>query len=107
MAWHFDPPVVVEAARFKPGDATIVIYRQIGPGPKDKRVTAIAFPGKARTPIYVSCNQTSGPVSESKIPSRGLAEALEQCWCCAPEGQSCTPGNQTGLGKALLVQCFK
>ena len=54
-----------------------------------------------------SCSQTTGPVSESTIPARGLAEALEECWCCAPSGQTCTPGNKTGLGRALLVQCFK
>jgi hypothetical protein len=122
LAWHFDAPVIAEAARFKPGDPLIVIYRQTSP--KEKRVTAVAFPGKAKTPIYVnltsdrvvlrsaagvngSCSQTTGPVSESTIPSRGLAEALEECWCCAPSGQTCTPGNKTGLGRALLVQCFK
>lgn len=122
LAWHFEPPVIAEAARFKPGSPLIVIYRQVTP--KQKRVTAIAFPGTAKTPIYVnmtservvlrtaaavggSCNQTSGQVSESKIPSRGLAEAMEECWCCAPDGQTCTPGNKTGLGRALLVQCFQ
>jgi hypothetical protein len=122
LAWHFDRPVIAEAARFKPGDPLIVIYRQTSP--KEKRVTAVAFPGKAKTPIYVnltsdrvvlrsaagvngSCNQTTGPVSESTIPSAGLAEAMEECWCCAPFGETCTPGNKTGLGRALLVQCFK
>ena len=122
LAWHFDPPVIAEAVRFKPGDPVIVIYRQTSP--KQKRVTAVAFPGSAKTPIYMnlttervvlrsaagvngSCSQTTGPVSESTIPSRGLAEALEECWCCAPSGQTCTPGNKTGLGRALLVQCFK
>jgi len=122
LAWHFDAPVIAEAARFKPGDPLIVIYRQTSP--KQKRVTAIAFPGSAKTPIYVnmtsdrvvlrssagqngSCNQTSGPVSESTIPSRGLAEVMDECWCCAPQGETCTPGNKSGLGRALLVQCFK
>ena len=122
LAWHFDTPVITEAARFKPGDPLIVIYRQTSP--KEKRVTAVAFPGKAKTAIYVnltgdrvvlrssagvngSCSQTTGPVSESTIPSRGLAESLEECWCCAPQSQSCTPGNHTGLGRALLVQCFR
>jgi hypothetical protein len=122
LAWHFEAPVIAEAARFKPGAPLIVIYRQVTP--KQKRVTAIAFPGTAKTPIYVnmtservvlrsaaavggSCGETSGPVSESKIPSRGLAEAMEECWCCAPDGQTCTPGNKTGQGRALLVQCFQ
>jgi len=122
LAWHFEAPVIAEAARFKPGDPLIVIYRQTAP--KQKRVTAIAFPGSAKTPIYLnmtsdrvvlrssagvngSCSQTSGPVSESTIPSRGLAEVMDECWCCAPQGETCTPGNKSGLGRALLVQCFK
>ena len=90
LAWRFDATIVAEAAKFKAGDPVIVIYRQIGPGPKDKRVTAIAFPGSAKSPIYTnltservvvrsaagvggSCSQTAGPVSESTIPVRGLA----------------------------------
>jgi hypothetical protein len=124
LAWHFDAAVIAEVARYSAGDPLIVIYRQTGPGPKDKRVTAIAFPGRAKTPIYVNmtierivlrtaasvggtCDKTSGPVSESKIPSRGLAEAMSDCFCCAPDGQTCTPGTKTGLGRAYLVQCFK
>jgi hypothetical protein len=122
LAWHFDPAVIAEAARFEPGDPLIVIYRQTTP--KQKRVTAIAFPGSAKSPIYVnmtgdrvvirssggvdgSCSQTSGAVSESVIPRGGLAELMDECWCCAPAGDTCTPGNKSGLGRALLVQCFK
>ena len=52
LAWHFNAPVIAEAARFKPGDPLIVIYRQTSP--KEKRVTAIAFPGTAKSPIYVN-----------------------------------------------------
>jgi len=80
LAWHFEAPVIAEAARFKPGDPLIVIYRQTSP--KQKRVTAIAFPGTAKSPIYLnltgdrvvirsaagvagSCDQTSGAVSET------------------------------------------
>jgi hypothetical protein len=123
MAWHFDAPIVAEAKRFKPGDPVIVIYRQTSP--KQKRVTALAFPGSAKAPIYVnltgervvlrsaaaaadgSCDQTSGPVSESTIPNRGLAEVMDGCWCCAPVGASCTPGTKSGLGRAFLAQCFR
>jgi hypothetical protein len=123
LAWRFDAAVIAEAARFKPGDAMIVIYRQIAPN--EKRVTALAFPGAASTPIYVNttgsrvvvrsgpavdgaCGQpNAGPISEATIPSGGLAEVLEACWCCAVPGESCTPGNKSGLGRALLVQCFK
>ena len=112
------------SARFKAGAPLIVIYRQIGPGPKDKRVTAIAFPGSAKSPIYTNltgervvlrsvagvggrCEQTTGSVSESVIPDGGLAEVLEDCWCCAPAGETCTPGTRSGLGRAYLAQCFK
>jgi hypothetical protein len=124
LAWRFDATIVAEAAKFKAGDPVIVIYRQIGPGPKDKRVTAIAFPGSAKSPIYTnltservvvrsaagvggSCSQTAGPVSESTIPVRGLAEVMDECWCCAPAGETCTPGTKSGLGRAFLAQCFK
>lgn len=122
LAWHFDTKVVAEAARFKPGDPVIVIYRQTSP--KEKRVTALAFPGTARTPIYVNltgdrivirsaagvggaCDETSGTVSESTIPNGGLAEVIEACWCCAPAGETCTPGTRSGQGRAFLAHCFK
>ncbi len=123
LGWRFDPRVVAEAARFKPGDPMIVIYRQIAPN--EKRVTALAFPGSASTPIYVNttgarvvvrssaavdgaCGRAeAGPVSEATIPSGGMAEVLEACWCCAAHGETCTPGNKSGVGRALLVRCFK
>jgi len=123
LAWRFDPALIAEAARFKPGEPMIVIYRQVTPN--EKRVTAVAFPGTATTPIYVNmtgsrvvlrsapfvngvCGQPhAGPVNESTIPSGGLAEVMEACWCCAASGDSCTPGNKSGLGKALLVNCFE
>ena len=123
LAWRFEAGVLAEMARFKPGDAMIVIYRQVAPN--EKRVTAIAFPGSASTPIYVNttgsrvvvrsgpavggaCGQpNAGPISESTIPDGGLAEVLETCWCCAPPGETCVPGNQSGRGRALLVQCFR
>ena len=53
------------------------------------------------------CEQTTGSVSESVIPDGGLAEVLEDCWCCAPAGETCTPGTRSGLGRAYLAQCFK
>src|SRR5262245_5751579 len=59
LAWRFSAPVVEEASHFKPGDPMIVIYRQVGP--KDKRVTALAFPGTAANPTYV--NMTGGRVT--------------------------------------------
>jgi hypothetical protein len=122
MAWHFEPAIVAEAARFKPGDPVIVIYRQISP--KLKRVTALAFPGSAKSPIYVNltgervvirsvagvdgaCETTSGAVSESTIPVGGLADIMDGCWCCAPVGSTCTPGTKSGLGRAFLAQCFR
>jgi hypothetical protein len=123
MAWRFDPRVVAEAAKFKPGDRMIVIYRQIASN--EKRVTALAFPGSAATPIYVNTTGArvlvrstaavdgvcggpeTGPVTEAVIPAGGLAEVLEGCWCCALSGESCTPGNKSGNGRALLVHCFE
>ena len=80
------PPRVIEEviAKFKVGDPMIVIYRQISDS--DKRVTAVAFPGSAATPIYVNttgsrvlvrtspmvggvCGQPdAGPISESIFP---------------------------------------
>lgn len=123
LAWRFNPRVVEEAAQFKPGDRMIVIYRQIASN--EKRVTALAFPGSAKTPIYVNttgqrvlvrsvapvdgvCGQPGeGKVTEAVIPDGGIAEVLEGCWCCATDGESCTPGNKSGNGRALLVHCFQ
>lgn len=122
LAWRFEPAVIAEAARFKPGAKVIVIYRQISA--TEKRVTALAFPDAAAKPTYVnltresvvlrsapasggSCEQpTAGPVSESTIPPGGRAEALEACWCCALAGGACSTATKAGAGKALLVQCF-
>jgi hypothetical protein len=50
---------------------------------------------------------SAGPVSEYTVPSGGVAEVLEACWCCAVPGEPCTPGNRSGLGRAFLVRCFK
>ena len=123
LAWRFDARVIAEAAKFKPGDSMIVIYRQLAHN--EKRVTAIAFPGTATSPIYVNttgsrvvlrtgpgvngaCGQAeAGPINESTIPIGGRAEAMEACWCCASPGEACIPGNKSGLGQAFLVHCFK
>jgi hypothetical protein len=123
LAWRLEPSVIAEATRFKVGSPMIVIYRQLAAN--QKRVTAVAFPGTAKTPLYVNMTGSrvvvrgapavdgqcglaeAGPVSESTIPDGGLAEVADACWCCAPAGESCTPGNLTGEGRALLVQCFK
>jgi hypothetical protein len=123
LAWRLPAAVIAEVAHFKPGDPMIVIYRQISPS--EKRVTAVAFPGSAATPIYVNTTgsrvivRTSpmvggacgtpdpGPISESMLPADGLAEVQEACWCCAVDGESCVPGNKSGNGRAFLVTCFK
>ncbi len=123
MAWKFDRPVIGELAKFKPGDPIIVIYRQISRN--EKRVTAVAFPGAAEKPTYVNMtgyrilmrsgpavkgacgDPTAEPISENMIPNGGMVEALEACWCCATDGESCTPGNRTGNGMAILTGCFK
>ena len=123
LAWQFDKAVIAELQRFKAGDPMIVIYRQTAP--HEKRVTAVAFPGSVKTPIYTNLTGSSvvlrsaplvggacGPadpstVQEFRIPAGGKAETAEGCWCCGYADETCTPGNKTGLGEALLVQCFE
>jgi hypothetical protein len=124
LAWRFPPRVIDQIlTSFKVGDPMIVIYRQISPS--EKRVTAVAFPGSAATPIYVNTTGSrvivrtgpmaggvcgapdAGPISESMLPADGRAEVQEACWCCAVDGESCVPGNKSGNGRAFLVSCFK
>ena len=124
LAWKFPPRVIEQVmTSFKIGDPMIVIYRQISPS--EKRVTAVAFPGSAATPIYVNTTGSrvivrtsamvggvcgtpdAGPISESMLPADGRAEVQEACWCCAVDGESCVPGNKSGNGRAFLVSCFK
>jgi hypothetical protein len=122
VAWKFDAAIIGRLAPFKPGDPVIVIYRQQG---GSKTVTALAFPGTAPKPVYVNtsgdrvqlvggpildgvCGQPSEtPLSTTTIPDGGQAELAEACWCCAPAGESCIPGNKTGAGKAFLAHCYK
>lgn len=123
MAWKFDRPVIGELSKFKPGDPMIVIYRQMSKN--EKRVTAVAFPGSAEKPTYVNVtgfrilmrsspavngvcgDPTAHPVSENMVSNGGMTESLEACWCCATDGETCTPGNRTGNGVAILTGCFK
>jgi hypothetical protein len=46
-------------------------------------------------------------VQETTIPRGGFAEVTDGCWCCATADKSCTPGNKSGIGLALLVSCFE
>lgn len=123
VAWRFSPAVVAEVAKVKVGAPMIVIYRQTATN--EKRVTAVAFPGTAQKPTYVNLtgdrvvlrsaamvgdtcsNPVTGPVSESVVPAGGRAEVMEGCWCCAPFGNTCTPGNKSGQGQAFLERCFE
>lgn len=123
LAWRFDKKVIAEMKRFHPGDPMIVIYRQISPN--EKRVTAVAFPGSAETPVYVNLTGSrvllrsapmkdgvcggpdAGPVVDSLIPDGGRAEAPDACWCCSTSDGTCNPANKTGKGIALLSQCFE
>jgi hypothetical protein len=123
LAWKFDKRVIAEMTRFHPGDPMIVIYRQISSN--EKRVTAVAFPGSAETPVYVNLTgsrvllrnapmvggvcgaQDAGPVVESVMPDGGRAEAEDACWCCSTTDATCNPANKTGKGIALLSQCFE
>jgi hypothetical protein len=123
LAWRFDKKVIAEMARFHPGDPMIVIYRQISSN--EKRVTAVAFPGSAETPVYVNLTGArvllrsapmkdgacgapdAGPIVDSVIPDGGRAEAPDACWCCSTSDATCNPANKTGKGIALLSQCFE
>jgi hypothetical protein len=122
MAWQFDKAVIAQLADFKVGDPVVVIYRQRG---ADKAVTAIGFPGKAATPLYINttghrvelvsgpmaggaCGQSADtPVNRTTIPTGGRAETSDACWCCAPAGKACMPSNKTGLGQAFLIHCYE
>jgi hypothetical protein len=120
LAWLFEPEVLDRVLKFEPGAPMIVIYRQTSPG--EKIATAVAFPGTASSPTYVNTTGErvvlrSGPavdgacdraeaVNEISIIEGGLAQTADACWCCAPDGEACAPGNQTGLGKAFLLRCF-
>lgn len=123
LTWRFDPKVLAELTPFKPGSPVIVIYRQTAAN--EKAVTAIAFPGTAEKPTYINATDSrlvlrsapmvegvcgkpeAAPVSESTIPIGGKAEAVDACWCCAIAGETCTPGNKTGNGQAVLIRCYK
>jgi hypothetical protein len=122
LEWRFSQAVVEEARKFEPGSPLIVIYRQTSPS--DKRVTALAFPGAAPRPVYVNmtgspvlmrsapgvgdvCGQAEpGSVNDSVLPVLGRAEVKDACFCCAPQGETCSPGNRTGNGVAFLESCF-
>jgi hypothetical protein len=122
MAWQLDKRVIAHVKRFKPGDPVVVIYRVRGGG---TAVTAIAFPGAAKTPTYVNTSAervelVSGPMVDgacgklpeapihtTTIPVGGRAGTEDACWCCAPAGGACVPANKTGLGQAFLVQCYE
>jgi hypothetical protein len=120
LAWLLEPRVIERIKEFKQGAPMIVIYRQTSPN--DKVATAIAFPGTASSPTYVNTSGErvvlrSGPkvggacdraeaVNASSIVEGGQAETADECWCCAPDGEACNPGNETGLGRAFLLRCF-
>jgi hypothetical protein len=124
MAWQVGKAVIEEAKAMPPGTPLVVIYRQISSN--EKKVTAIAFPGTASSPIYVNTTGAgvtirSGPmtggvcggpagdatVNQSTIPMGGRAEVLDACWCCTSRGESCVPSNKSGNGTAYLVSCFQ
>ena len=122
LAWRFEAPVVAEIQKVEVGSPLIVIYRQVSSN--DKRVTAVAFPGAANAPTYVNltggrvvlrsapmvdgaCSPMAQPVQETTIPTGGMAEVVEGCWCCSDADEACTPGNKSGVGRALLVSCFE
>jgi hypothetical protein len=122
LAWRFEREVIAHLTDFKPGAPVVVIYRERG---SDKAVTAIGFPGAADTPTYVNTTgervelvsgpmvdgacgaQADEPPHTTSLPRDGRAETADACWCCAPAGQTCTPSNKTGLGRAFLTRCYQ
>jgi hypothetical protein len=54
-----------------------------------------------------ACSPTAEPVQETTIATDGIAEVVDGCWCCADAGETCTPGNKSGVGRAFLVGCFE
>jgi hypothetical protein len=125
LAWKFPPRVIDQiVTNFKVGDPMIVIYRQISAS--EKRVTAVAFPGSAATPIYVNTTGSrvlvrtspmvggvcgtpdAGPISESVLPADGLSESGGRLpgavrWTA----RAARRANKSGNGRAFLVTCFK
>ena len=55
----------------------------------------------AGSPGSLAACDRAEAVNEISIIEGGLAETADACWCCAPDGEACAPGNQTGLGKAF------
>lgn len=122
LAWRFKPAVIAKVAEIAIGSPAIVIYRQRTAN--EKQVTAIAFPGTAATPIYENLTgsrillrsapakggvcgvEGAGPVTDTTVPVDGRAEVNDACWCCAPAGETCSPGTKSGLGRAFLHNCF-
>ena len=123
LSWRFSPAVLAEVAKAKTGAAMIVLYRQTAAN--EKRVTGVAFPGTAASPVYVNltgerilvlsaasaadgtCGKVSPPFTEAAVPPGERAEVREGCWCCAPAGGACTPGTRSGQGTASLERCFE
>jgi hypothetical protein len=68
--------------------------------------TAQASPEPARVHKSVRGTLQRGAVTESFISPGERAEVKDACWCCAPTGNTCTPGNKSGIGQALLERCF-
>jgi hypothetical protein len=53
------------------------------------------------------CGAKSAAASLDQNLGPGIAtEDRSACWCCAPEGQTCTPSNRSAKGRIVLAQCF-
>jgi len=54
------------------------------------------------------CGAQNAPAGSEQALGEGLImEDLSECWCCAPEGETCAPSNRSGNGRIVLAQCFK
>jgi hypothetical protein len=123
LGWKLPAPVIEEAAKFEPGARMWVIYRKLNDN--NQAVTALGFPGVEDAPVYVNatgypvvlrtgpavdgqCGAENAPAGSEQALGMGLViEDLSECWCCAPEGETCAPSNHSGNGRIVLAQCFK
>lgn len=92
LSWRFSAPVVAEVTKVAAGSPMIVIYRETATN--EKRVTAIAFPGTAKSPIYE--NLTGGRVLLRSAPMVGNA-------CGSPDARPVTesviPGGRAEVSR--------
>ena len=98
LAWQLNAAVIAEVEKVEPGSPMIVIYRQITP--TEKRVTAVAFPGTAKTPTYV--NLTGERVALRSAP---MVDGACSATAAARPGDHHPDGrDRRGRGRLLVLR---